>query len=354
MKIVQVINSLKGRGGAEVFVLSLCKELLKNKNNEVCIVTLYKEIHPLNLERVNEYGIKVISINKKSSKDFSSIHRFRNLLLKLKPDIVNSHLNVPLTYFLAFKNKKTTWKYFHTSHSVASIETNKLGKFATKRMLKKKNIKLVGISDNVSKTIKEIYNVSPSYTIYNGASIPDNLFKKEDKCYDLICVASFSPIKNHKMLFQLFDDIYKEQKINLICLGTGILFEESKTAVSKMTCKDSITLPGVVNNPYDFLKKSKIFVLTSTMEGNPISILEAMCCGLPIVASRVGGIPDVVIDGVNGYTFEANDVEAAKSAILKILSNDQLYAKMSQQNIADSKKYLMSECAKNYLKAYEE
>lgn len=351
MKIVEVINSLKARGGAEVFVISLCKELAKNENSDVYIVTLYEEIHPINYDEIKQYGIKVLSINKKNSRDFLSVIRFRKLIKKLNPDIINSHLNVPFTYLMAFKNKKTKWKYFHTGHSVASLESNKTGKFAIKELLRKKNIRLIGISDEVSKTIIDVYGVAPSYTIYNGVSAPE-FNSEENKIYDLICVASFRHVKNHKLLFEIFNEIYSYQKINLVCLGDGNLLEQSKAIVSELPCKDSIIFEGMVNNVFDYLKKSKILVLTSIFEGNPISILEAMSCGLPIVASRVGGIPDVVIDGVNGFTFELNDIEKAKESILKILSDETLYNKMSQQNIVDSKKYSMVECAKQYLKAY--
>ena len=353
MKIVQIINSLRSRGGAEVFVVSLCEELSKRKNTQVIVVTLYEGIHKTFNEVLTRSGVLVKTISKKSSHDFKSSKRLRKLLLQLNPDIVNSHLSVPATYLFAFKNKKTPWKYFHTIHSDAYFDSNKLGKIAIKSLLKRNNISLIGISTKISKTIEKLYRVKPSFTIFNGVSISDFVFKKTKKEFDLICVASFRTEKNHKMLFDLVKEISTFCKIKLLCIGSGELFEKSMNYLDAINCRKFVVCPGAVEDVYKYLALSKIFILTSTVEGNPISILEAMNAGLPIIAPKIGGIPDVVVDGINGFTFGSNNFNEAKKCILHLLDNEQLIKKISIQNRIDVKKHSIRECCNKYLNAYK-
>lgn len=110
-----------------------------------------------------------------------------------------------------------------------------------------------------------------------------------------------------KGIFELVDAFYeinKENKnVKLMMVGTGPKKEELKKKVSRLKLDDFVIFTG--NVPHDKMHKyypaADIYVLPSYTEGLPISILEAMACALPIVATDVGGIPEVVKDGENGF-----------------------------------------------------
>jgi len=88
-----------------------------------------------------------------------------------------------------------------------------------------------------------------------------------------------------------------------------------------------------------FMQQADVFVLPSLSEGFPNVILEAMTCGLPIVATRVGGIPDVIKNGVHGYLVEAKRPDEIAEKILILLQNDQLRNEISRTNVAEVKAY---------------
>ena len=82
----------------------------------------------------------------------------------------------------------------------------------------------------------------------------------------------------------------------------------------------------------EWLERAKVFFLPSYSEAMPMSILEAMGCGLPVVASNVGGIPSIVRNNINGFTFIPGDVEGMAAAIIEILKNSKLASKLSENS----------------------
>jgi glycosyltransferase involved in cell wall biosynthesis len=94
----------------------------------------------------------------------------------------------------------------------------------------------------------------------------------------------------------------------------------------------ALSLPGWVNGKgkEDLLRHSDVFVLPSYYEGLPVGMLEAMAWGVPVIASRVGGIPDVIEDRVNGLLVRPADAEALGQAIVALLTNDALRARLRE------------------------
>jgi glycosyltransferase involved in cell wall biosynthesis len=80
-------------------------------------------------------------------------------------------------------------------------------------------------------------------------------------------------------------------------------------------------MEGVIENPGAFLRTGHVFMLLSRYEGMPNALLEAMAAGLPCIATRVGEVPHVIQDGVNGLLIESDDVDAALSAIMRIFDD---------------------------------
>ena len=97
---------------------------------------------------------------------------------------------------------------------------------------------------------------------------------------------------------------------------------------------DGIRVLGEVSNPWRYLAAGDVFVLASTREGLPLSLLEAMACGLPVVSTRVGGTPEVVEDGVTGLLVPPGDSGAFAEALRRILSNPEEARRMGAQAAA--------------------
>ena len=126
--------------------------------------------------------------------------------------------------------------------------------------------------------------------------------------------------------------LVKQQVPNsvLSVVGTGPLEQELKAYAFSLGITEQVRFAGYLSNPFEALKQFDLFVLPSRTEGCPIVILEAMAMGLPVVATRVGGNPELVADGESGLLVPPNDPKAMADAILKILTGGDLARKMGE------------------------
>ncbi len=114
----------------------------------------------------------------------------------------------------------------------------------------------------------------------------------------------------------------------------------------------NVEFTGQVNNVDDYLDLFDIFVLPSLMEGLGSVLLDAMCFGLPIVASDVGGIPDIIEDGVNGLLVEPDNSEKLEAALERLLKDNPLQEKMRAESLARAGNYSAEAMAVSYDKLY--
>ena len=169
---------------------------------------------------------------------------------------------------------------------------------------------------------KAIPNDSKFHLLFLG------LVTEQKGIYDLIEV-----IAEHKAEF--------DNKLTLHIGGNG---EKGKLIdlISKNGLASLVTYEGWVSGDQknDLFNMSDAFILPSYTEGLPISILEAMSYGLPILSTPVGGIPEIVENGVNGFLFHPGDKNGIFQAILQLLSNKDLAKQMGDESLARAKRYL--------------
>ena len=158
----------------------------------------------------------------------------------------------------------------------------------------------------------------------------------------IIFVGSLRPIKGVKYLIQAIDIINKEKAgVKLMLVGDGGERESLEQLVKDLDLESSVTFTGKVANEKvpEYMAASDVFVLPSLSEGFPVVTLEAMASGLPIVATRVGGMPEIVEDGENGFLVEPRNPGQIAERILLLLKDDQLREKMARSNREKAKRY---------------
>jgi len=336
MRIAFIINSLNHRGGAEVFVTSLYKAFYNDKNNSYCFITIFSKMHPSfnEIRNLNYY-----SCNKSKHIDYSASRKLKEILIDFKPDILSVHLPFFVTYFCAFGFKKMPWKIVKTFHSIPGKDSNIFETSLSKLYLKKKEISFVGISDKITKKAEKYFKIDSKQivTIYNGVNLVEARSSKE-KRFDLVICATFSQVKNHELLLRAISSL-KSEDINLVvaCVGDGDTLSSCRLLVKSLDIESNVLFLGQLDDVNPILVDSKYFILTSKREGNPISILEAMNVGLPIIAPSVGGIPDIVKNNENGFLFEVDNLNDLVNAIKSALKCE--YQRISENNIKEVKKY---------------
>lgn len=314
MRIVEIIPFLYPIGGAERLVLDMIEFASSKNDDELMLISLYTR----NKSKVissfeSNPSIKIVFLDKKKGIDFDCSRRLKKVINDFKPDIIHCHLDTILTIWLSGINKKhRTYFTFHTFISKKTVGNKCKPKNALYRHLfKKKRIIPIAISETIRESICDYYHLNESDVpvVKNGVPI-DKYFNNDmvrDRQYDFIYIGRFIPLKNPETIVNAFSKLSKKRKnVKLVMLGDGPLLSECKN-ISEKQGNDNILFTGFVNDVSFYLKKSKILLLASSYEGNPMVINEAIASKCFVVATKVGGIPDVVQDNVNGVLIDYND-----------------------------------------------
>jgi glycosyltransferase involved in cell wall biosynthesis len=167
-------------------------------------------------------------------------------------------------------------------------------------------------------------------TIHNG--IPDtktSLAAHFNVIQRIIMVARFAPPKDYTTLLRAIAN-FKSNELQLECVGDGPQLNPARQLAQQLGLQDRVKFHGARSDVAEILQSADIFVLLTRWEGLPISILEAMRAGLPVVATRVGGVPEAVEDQVTGLLVERSDTEGVVKALRTLTSQPHLRKQMGQ------------------------
>ena len=210
---------------------------------------------------------------------------------------------------------------------------------------------VIALTENMKAEIKKNYK-NNLFIIPNGINLeefkvfPRQLARKElgikEEENVVIFIGSLKAVKGVKYLIEAVS-IAREKGVwlKLLLVGGGEEKEELRNLSEKFAVKDCVSFIGSVQNKEvsKYMGASDIFVLPSLSEGFGIVNLEAMACGLPVIATNVGGIPDIIKDGENGFLVDPKDSAQIAEKILLLFENAKLRAKMSANNKEEVKKY---------------
>jgi glycosyltransferase involved in cell wall biosynthesis len=138
----------------------------------------------------------------------------------------------------------------------------------------------------------------------------------------VVHIARFHPIKDQATLLKAFEQVAKIfPDVDLLMVGDGELRNELVRLGKDLGLEERVRFLGIRQDVPSILRVAKVFVLTSQSEGAPLTLLEAMAVGLPVVVTAVGGMPEIVRDGVDGILAQRGDANAIASALIRLLEN---------------------------------
>lgn len=150
---------------------------------------------------------------------------------------------------------------------------------------------------------------------------------------DMVCifVARLAPVKGHQYLVSAIPGVLEAVPYaRFVLVGDGELREELEQQALSLGVKDSIVFTGLRDDVPELLAMSDLFVLSSINEGMGRVLVEAMAVGLPTVDTRVGGVPDVVVDGKTGFLVPPRDSNALANAIIRLLKDEDMRQRMGE------------------------
>lgn len=353
MKIMQVIPCFS-LAGAEIMCENLIYELTK-KGHEAVAVSLYTKKTAIT-ERLKKNGVRVYYLDKKEGFNFSLYRKIKRIIKQENPHVIHTHLHVMKYVIPTIRNKKT--RKIHTIHTLAEKDSGKVGRILNKLFFRFFGVVPVALSEVVQDTIEKSYKIDKNRIpiIYNGISLekclPKILYRCESKI-KILHIGTFYPPKNHKGLIEAFSIFHKQQPNSVLQLiGDGENRHEIERLVENLGLTESVKFLGPQSNVYGYLHEADIFTLPSLYEGIPMTLIEAMGTGLPIVATKVGGIPDMLVNEESALLTEV-DSEKIAGAFLRLANDETLRKRLGENAKNESIKFSAEVMAKKYLKIYE-
>jgi glycosyltransferase involved in cell wall biosynthesis len=316
-------------GGAERFLVELAKRVPRDRFDAKVVCLARKGPWAREAESA---GIEVLSLDKKTGFDLGIVGRLRRLFRAERPDIVNTHLwtadvwarlaaileKVPR--IVVTEQNVDVWKKAH--HRLID------------RLLFRRTDKVVCVSDQVKafyrdhlgvpeaklEVIPNAISVTPPAPPEGSRPLRDEIGASAED-FVLLCAARLHPQKAHVVLFEAARRLLAEgaPPFRVALAGEGSLRPELEQRARALGLGDRVHFLGFRNDVRALLPQADAFVLPSLYEGLPLSALEAMAAGLPVVVTRVGGNPGIVDDGVNGLMVEPGDPKALAAALGRVL-----------------------------------
>lgn len=363
-------------GGSGVVATELGKYLAK-KNHEVHFVsyaipyklsTFYDNIYFHEVEMYTyplfEFPLYSIALASK----LSEVAIFHNI------DLIHVHYAIPhatsaylAKEILRHENYKRRIKIITTLHgtdiTLVGLQTSFLktvkfsielsdGVTAVSKFLREKTIS----SYQIKKEIEVIYNFvdTEKYKKIESCEIKklkEHFAPKGEKI--LIHISNFRKLKRVTDVIHIFYNVSKKLSTNLILVGDGPERSECEKLVRELNITEKVFFMGKQDSITELLTISDIFLMPSESESFGLSALEAMSTSLPVISTNIGGLPELNLHGVTGYTAEVGDIHTMSEYTMELLSNDIKYQKFSENARKRAEEFNSEKIIPQYEKYYE-
>ena len=207
----------------------------------------------------------------------------------------------------------------------------------------------------LAKKIEIIQSIGVDFTRLDKATEEDGLRLREQlgipkNAFVLIYPAEFSKRKSQHVLIEAM--ISLPQNAVLVLCGTGELLEKCRELADRLKARDRVFFPGHIGNMAVWYRMSDASVTSSRSEGLPFNVMEAMYCGLPVVASAVKGHVDLVSDGETGLLYEYGDADACAECVKRVMSDEVLRERLKVKARKSVERYGLDEVLGKVMENY--
>ncbi len=305
IKVLHILPSLSS-GGAERLVLDLLSNF--SANNFSVELLLFKS-KGFFYDEARSKGIKVIVFKKRFKLDIINFFNIYKRIRKLSPDIVHTHLGADIYGSLAAKLAGVKF-VVSTEHNVAKNNGGAYNFF--RKILSCFFNKIIAVSSAVKNDLINNFKLKEGKVIliHNGVDVNKFKIKKDVNNSSEVVFGSVGrlvPQKNYSLLIKALAQV-KNKNFKCLIAGEGYLKNDLKKEINEFGLEDRIELVGLKHNIADFLNQLDFFVLPSRWEGLGIVLLEAGLLRLPVLASKIDGIIDIISNNETGKFFENDNL----------------------------------------------
>jgi glycosyltransferase involved in cell wall biosynthesis len=297
--------------------------------------------------RAQDAGAAVISLDKPPGTHPLLIGRLRKLFTSLRPDVVHTHQIGALFYAGPAARHASVQAVVHTEHGkhyATRWRTRLLGRLAGRYAQR-----FLCVSNDIAREVRARRIVPPAKVHFaaNGIDLAPFATAQAAAGRRAACgidadafvvgtVGRLAEVKRQDLLLAAFAEFKKSTpRSHLLIVGDGPWKDRLARLAAKLQVADSVYLAGYQERPEDWLGLMDVFCLTSRSEGMPLGVLEAWAARVPVVASAVGGLPDLVQHGRTGLLVPFEDTAALVSAWRRLCGDPQLRDRLSEAGAAE-------------------
>lgn len=327
-------------GGLENGVVNLINNLPEDRYRHAIICTATATDFSA---RVRRGGVEICELRKRPGKDVAAYARMWRILRRLRPQIVHTR-NLPALDMIVPARLAGVRRFVHSEHGLDMIELD--GKNAKYNSMRRASRLVVDRYITMSRDLNDwmrreigvpagrietIYNgvdtARFSPTVGEGQSVLPDGFAPEGAVV-IGTIGRLDPVKNQIALVRALAGLLDRRpelrpRLRLVIIGDGTERSAIESVIAASNVRDLAWLPGFRDDTPAHYRALDIFVLPSLREGISNTLLEAMASGRPVIATRVGGNPEIVADGIVGRLV-AQDTDALAEAILCYVDNPEL------------------------------
>lgn len=328
--VCQVLHGL-GVGGAEVLAIRLAERL---RDSTRFVFVCLDELGTLG-DSLRDEGLPVHVLHRRPGLDWSCVRRFRAILRTERVDLIHAHQHAPFFYSALSRLGRSAPPILFTEHGRHHPDHPGLKRRLANRLLLRPRDRIVAVGEAVRSAL--IHNEGlPAHRVsvaYNGIPIDrfDRTFSTEERAEArremgvepgellLIQVARLDYLKDHatalRALRRLAD---RAPEARLVLVGEGPEESTIRALIAELGLEDRVRALGLRKDVPRLLAAADVALLTSVSEGIPLTLIEAMAAGLPVVSTNVGGVAEVVVDRLTGLLAPSGDDDALAEAVASL------------------------------------
>lgn len=359
--MIRVCHVISGDlwAGAEVMTSQLLKTLNLNQEYDISVIILN---HGRLEDELKNNGISVVVLDESKYSFFQLIKLMSNYFSIKNPNIFHSHRYKEnlLSFFLSLSI--VNCKIVATQHGLPEIQAdlrsslNKIKNSLNFFVLKHFFHSVVAVSEDIQNFFVNNLSFNPQRVsvVHNGIQFPE--FMPTNIVNNSFVIGSSGrlfPVKDYPLMVEIARAVVQQGDVLFALAGDGPERAKLEDGIKFAKLESRFQLLGHIDDMDSFYGGLNIYMNTSVHEGIPMTILEAMARGLPIIAPRVGGIPEVVDDGVQGFLIEGRDPEAFAEKCLLLYNDRDLWQRMSLAAREKAERcFSVEKMAQGYLEIY--
>lgn len=357
MKTILFVTHNLTVGGTEVIVSKLAGYFSSSYNVEILVLDQMGSIS----DRLVEKGVKVHYLNRSNGWKLKNFTAFFKIVRLVRPDIIHAHQYSSLFFSAVSKLFFITKaKLIFTEHGRHYPDKVSLKRKVVNQLLFLTVNKATAVSCFTKDALKRNeWLRNKVEIIYNGikiSSLPEVDIHKEcnisKTTRTIAYVGSLREVKNPLLLLEAFNKVKNKEDIHLVYIGDGPLRNKIEKRISEYKLDEKVSMLGEKFPATEYIRKSTVFVQSSYSEANSLALLEAQALGVPSIVTKVGGSAEVIADN-NGLLVKSNDVEDLKDSIEKLLSDKDLYDKISSSSkVVFNERFTEEKMLSNYQKLF--